>query len=272
MTKRSIKSDTIKFLLLRSGNKCAFPNCNHPIFNDDNLLIAQLCHIESVSSGGQRFNPLNSVKKNNSAENLLFLCYRHHKETDNTELYTVDKLQEIKNNHEKQFSEQMMLVNPNMIKQVEDEMIFYWNRIIQLQKDDETGMIIEIDTNSKFEEIICDIHSYLGFLINALGNLSNSNDNLYNEILEVLQSINYSKAKLESIPYYENPLINRDWELLNIGTFNAISVVKLRLKQLEIKHFEEVVKNNIENKEAKHQLENLKHELEKLVQINGFRD
>lgn len=272
MTKRTIKSDTIKFLLLRSGNRCAFPNCNHPIFNDDNLLIAQLCHIESVSPRGQRFNPFNSVEKNNNAENLLFMCYRHHKETDNTEIYTVKKLKEIKYNHEKQFSEQMMLVNLNMIKQVEDEMNFYWNRIIQLQKDDETGMMIGIDTNSKFEEIVCDINSYLDFLIDALGNLSNSNDNLYNEILVLLQSINYSKDKLESLPYYENPIINRDWELLNIGTFNAISVVKLRLKQLEIKHFEEVVKNSIENKEAKYRLENLKHELEKLVLTNGFRD
>lgn len=272
MTKRSIKSDTIKFLYLRSGNRCAFPNCNHPIFNDDNLLIAQLCHIEAVSPGGQRFNPLNSVEKNNNSENLLFLCYRHHKETDNTDLYTVEKLKEIKYNHEKQFSEQTMLVNPNMIKQVEDEMNFYWNRIIKLQNDDETGMMIEIDVNSKFEEIIYDINSYLDYLVDALGNLSNSNDNLYNEILELLQKINYSKEKLESISYYENPIINRDWETLNIGTFNAISVIKVRIKQLELKYLEEIVKNNIENKEAKYQLEIIKIELEKFIKTNSYRD
>jgi len=272
MTKRRIKSDTIKFLLLRSGNRCAFPNCNHPIFNDDNLLIAQLCHIEAVSSGGQRFNTLNSVERNNNAENLLFLCYRHHKETDNIDKYTVEKLKEIKYNHEKQFSEQTMLVNPNMIKQVEDEMNFYWNRIIQLKNDDETGMMIEIDTNSSFEEIIRDISSYLDYLIDALGNLSNSNDNLCNEILELLHNINYSKEKLESIPYYENPIINRNWELLNIGTFNAISVIKVRLKQLEVKQLEEIIKNNIENKDAKYLLENIKIELEKLLKTNGYRD
>ena len=272
MTKRTIKSDTIKFLLLRSGNRCAFPNCNHPIFNDDNLLIAQLCHIEAVSPGGQRFNPLNSLEKNNSAENLLFLCYRHHKETDNTDKYTVEKLKDIKHNHEEQFSEQSILVNPNMIKQVEDEMNFYWSKIIKLQNEDKTGMMIEIDISSKFEEIVLDINSYLDYLIDALCNLSNSNDNLYNDILKLLDKINYSKEKLESIPYYENPMINRNWELLNIGTFNAISVIKLRIKQLEVKHFEEVVKNNIQNKEAKYQLDNLKIELEKLLQTIGYRD
>lgn len=272
MTKRIIKSETIKLLLLRSGNQCAFPNCNHPIFNDNNILIAQLCHIESVSPGGQRFNPNNSQEKNNSYENLLFMCYRHHKETDDTINYTVDKLKEIKYNHEKKFSEHMMFVIPNMIKQVEDDMDFYWNKLIQLQKDDETGFMIEIDTTSKFEDIINDIISYLDYLTNTLGHLVNSNDNLYNEVLELLEKINYSKESLLSLPYYENPIINRDWELLNIGTYNAISVIKLRIKQLELKHFEEIVKNNIENKEAKYQLENLKKQLEDIAQTIGYRD
>lgn len=272
MTKRKIKSETIKLLLLRSGNQCAFPDCNHPIFNDSNLLVAQLCHIESVSPGGQRFNPTNSFEKNNSYENLIFMCYRHHKETDDIITYTVDRLKEIKYNHEKKFSENMMLVIPNMIKQVEDEMNFYWNKLIKLQNDDETGMMIEIDTTSKFEDIISDILSYLDYLIDALGNLVNSNDNLYNEVLELLEKFNYSKEKFETLPYYENPIINRNWELLNIGTYNAISVIKLRLKQLELKHFEEIVKNNIENKEAKYQLENLKKQLEDLIQTNGYRD
>jgi len=200
------------------------------------------------------------------------MCYRHHKETDDTIKYPVEKLKEIKDKHESRFSEKTMTVIPNMIKQIEIEMTYYWNKLIQLKKDDETGLMIEIDTTSKVEEIIEDINSYLDYLLEALGSLSNSNDNLYNEVLILFDKLNLSKEKLDTIPYYENPLINRDWELLNLGTFNAISVIKLRLKQLELKYTEKIVKYNIENTGAKHQLDTLKLQLEELVQQIGFRD
>ena len=79
---RKIKFETIKALLARSGNQCAFSNCVHPIFNDNNLFVSQLCHIEAISPEGPRYNPDATAEKVNSYSNLLFLCYRHHKETD----------------------------------------------------------------------------------------------------------------------------------------------------------------------------------------------
>jgi len=42
-------SETIKKLLLRSGNECAFPGCLEVLFNDDNKLIGECCHIEAAS-------------------------------------------------------------------------------------------------------------------------------------------------------------------------------------------------------------------------------
>lgn len=272
MTKRRIKAETVKMLLLRSGNQCAFPECIHPIFNDNNLLIAQLCHIESVSPGGQRYNPLNSIETNNSSDNLMFMCYQHHKETDDTTMYTVEKLKEIKRIHESQFKEQRMHIIPNMIKQIEDEMTYYWRRINQLRDEDSSGLMIEIDTTSGFEDIVNDVNSHLDYLFEALERIANSNDSLYDDVLVLFEKLNYQKERFEQIPYYENPLINRNWELLNLGTLNAVNVMRLRLKQLGLKYFEQVVINDVQNIDAKYKLESLKRDLEKIVQEIGYRD
>ena len=54
---RRIPIDNLKLLLARSGNQSAFHNCSHPLFDDNDLFIAQLCHKEAVSPLGQRHNP-----------------------------------------------------------------------------------------------------------------------------------------------------------------------------------------------------------------------
>ncbi len=272
MTKRVIKPEIIKLLLSKSGNNCAFPDCNHVLFNDDNLFVAQLCHIEGVSPGGQRHNTKNTIEQNNSFENLLFLCYRHHKETDNTTKYPVSRLKEIKNEHEKRFSEDSVNVIPTMILQIEDEMENYWSHISSIRQSDETGMMIELDANATYNDIIQDITSYLNYLLNIVQTLSFDNDNLYNEILELLDKLNIQTKKLKDLPYYENPIVSRNWEILNIGAFNSINVLKIRLKQLELKYYEENLKNNIQDVSKKLRLEKIKIELENLIQEIGYRD
>ncbi len=42
MTRKSIPNITLRFLYGKSGNKCAFPGCNEPIFEDNGLLTGKL--------------------------------------------------------------------------------------------------------------------------------------------------------------------------------------------------------------------------------------
>ncbi|SKB52562.1 hypothetical protein [Malaciobacter marinus] len=56
MARKSPNTEILKLLCVRSGNECAFPNCNHPIFNDNGLYIAQLCHMNAANIGGQRYD------------------------------------------------------------------------------------------------------------------------------------------------------------------------------------------------------------------------
>jgi hypothetical protein len=100
MSRLAIRKDILRNLSIRSKNKCAFPGCDHPILTPRGEYIAELCHIEAAEPGGPRYNPLRSDEDRRSYENLLFLCHRHHKETDDELRYSVTRLKEMKQAHE----------------------------------------------------------------------------------------------------------------------------------------------------------------------------
>lgn len=97
-------SETLRRLFLTSGNLCAYPGCAHLLMNEAGVFIAQLCHIEAAEKGGQRFNRLMSNEQRRAFENLLMLCHAHHKITDDVDEYPVERLKQIKADHEKRFS------------------------------------------------------------------------------------------------------------------------------------------------------------------------
>lgn len=71
---------------------------------DDGVLIGQLCHIEAAEPGGERFNPNMTNEERRSAANLVFMCYRHHTETNDVDRFTVVDLRKMKSDHEYRFS------------------------------------------------------------------------------------------------------------------------------------------------------------------------
>ena len=100
MARLSPKKDVLRDLAIRSRNQCAFPGCDHPLLDADAVYVAELCHIEAAEPGGERYNPNQSDEQRRKASNLLFLCHKHHKITDDVELYPVSRLQQIKREHE----------------------------------------------------------------------------------------------------------------------------------------------------------------------------
>lgn len=96
--------DTLRELFLKSGNLCAFPNCDHLMMNHDGEFIGQLCHIEAAEEGGERFNPAMNNEQRRAASNLMLMCYKHHVVTNNVKKYPVSKLQNMKREHEARFS------------------------------------------------------------------------------------------------------------------------------------------------------------------------
>lgn len=96
--------NTLRLLCAFSGNLCAFPGCNHLVFNINGDLIAELCHIEAALPEGERFNPNMTNEDRRSFNNLMFMCHEHHVVTDDINKYTVQVLQQMKAQHESTFS------------------------------------------------------------------------------------------------------------------------------------------------------------------------
>jgi len=94
-------ADTKRALFLLSMNQCAFPECKHNIIDINNQFIGEICHIEAANEGGERFNINQFNEERRHISNLILMCPIHHKITNNTNIYNVKKMIEIKLKHEK---------------------------------------------------------------------------------------------------------------------------------------------------------------------------
>lgn len=254
-------AETYKLLYVRSGNECAFPGCNHPIFNDNGLYIAQLCHIKAANEGGQRYDENQTDEQRRAPENLLFMCHRHHKETDS---FKEEKLLEIKLNHESQFTESGKQLSKEMLEQVSKESNYYWSRLKEKKIElDELKMKTDFNFNESalYNEILKGIDLIYNYCETC--SLSDSSETLENDLKCLFDKAGLDYSKIEKIPYYENPFVSRNWEYHNIGLPNLFSNLIMKLFQLRVKTFETLIKINPKNRELKLELEQYKKEFEK---------
>ena len=99
MAEPSLK--TIKRLFAMSGNVCAFPGCQVAIVEDSGTVTGEICHIKAKNSKGTRYDKKQTEHERNAFENLILLCRNHHKIVDdNSQIYDVSALLEIKSIHE----------------------------------------------------------------------------------------------------------------------------------------------------------------------------
>ena len=103
----SIPVSDQKILCTYSGNRCALPDCRRILVEgkteyDSASLLGFMAHIVGENPGSARYNTDIPIKEKNSYNNLLLLCGSCHKKIDDQEnTYTVEKLHEIKKEHEK---------------------------------------------------------------------------------------------------------------------------------------------------------------------------
>jgi len=80
---------------------CSFPDCRQDLARESSVLIGQLAHIVGRSKGGPRGAVQIPDELRDAAENLVLLCYPHHKEVDiNVEDWPEDRLRKLKLEHE----------------------------------------------------------------------------------------------------------------------------------------------------------------------------
>ncbi len=237
---RYIEPSTLKVLLARSGNQCAFPECQHPIFNEDNSFIAQLCHIEGISPAGQRHNPDKTDEETNSYENLLFLCYRHHIETNDVSKYPVSKLLEIKNAHEAKFREDPYKYDDKILDELIKETTLFWQKVEELHENHiAPDLKVPIDTNKKILDLIDEIN-------NDLAHLS--------EVNQIL---------MKSIK-------NSNFEDVCLSFPNLLCRISIAVSQLEIKYMEELLLKNGKDEKIIKKLDEAREHFKRTAQYAGL--
>src|SRR6266571_8070880 len=95
-----------RILSQRSGNRCAFPNCRRKLTAEDSppdraVILGEIAHIIAESPDGPRGDSPLSLTERNKYENLILLCNVHHQLIDDQpQTYTVERLQQMKQDHE----------------------------------------------------------------------------------------------------------------------------------------------------------------------------
>src|SRR6478609_9392593 len=97
------KIKTIKRLFALSGNQCAFPGCCSPIIMvSSGKVIGEVCHIKAQKPNAPRYDSAQNDSERHAFENLILLCPLHHTLIDSdADSYTIERLAQIKNEHEK---------------------------------------------------------------------------------------------------------------------------------------------------------------------------
>ncbi|GAA2996473.1 hypothetical protein GCM10010519_31800 [Streptomyces lactacystinicus] len=80
------------------------PECDSRIVDKHGNLIGQAAHIEAAEKGGERYNPDQDDEERRHYDNLVMLCYPCHVLTDDVIAYPVERLRQIKADHEARFA------------------------------------------------------------------------------------------------------------------------------------------------------------------------
>lgn len=95
--------ETIRELFGKCGNQCAFKDCKHEIIDADGTFVAEICHIEAAETNGPRFNPDQTNEQRRHVSNLMLMCHKHHKITDNIDEFPTPSLHAMKKKHEAKY-------------------------------------------------------------------------------------------------------------------------------------------------------------------------
>lgn len=238
MARKTININTLKHLFALSGNECAHPNCTHPIFNDEGLLVAQLCHIEAANEGGARYNKLQTDDERANFNNLLFLCYRHHKESD---FYSKEELVHIKESHESRFKDSSRNISNKMLEQIIYDIDSFWLKQTNKRFEYEDLKIFR-DFEAPIFSLFNELETHIQTLSNILESLSESD----NELIKYADLLNF-----RDICIYDNPFLSRNFETHSLLAPNTIQHTLLSFYQLRIKIIEILLKNEPQNLQLK---------------------
>ncbi len=242
--RNSISTKTLRLLYAHSGNCCAFEGCHLPIFEDDGTLTGECCHIESYSPDGPRYNEHQTDEERNGYENLMLMCSRHHKIIDsNPEQYPTERLKATKKAHEDRYTAQQLEASDIMLRQLQFESEKYWSALKLIDNTDDTGFKMELGEND-LNLLMKDIEGLYNGLQDSIDSITESSQRLQDDLKTECEKCGIDYNLFNKISYYDNSLINRDWETINLALPNHMTMLRTRYLQLCVNVLEKLVAYN----------------------------
>lgn len=132
---------TLKILFLKSGNECAFTDCNQELIDSEtDILMCDVCHIKDALPG-ERYEESMSEEERRHISNLMLFCKNHHEKTKRKKDYLAETLMEMKAAHEAKMSLRPYEVKKyhieNLIVEIHaklEQILYNSNRLIEENK------------------------------------------------------------------------------------------------------------------------------------------
>lgn len=262
----------MRALFSKSGNQCAFPRCRAQLIGKRDLLIAQVCHIEAASPDGPRFNTRMSDDERRSINNLMVLCYPHHREIDDDpKTFTIRALKGMKLAHEKRVK--AFRVRDEAINKIALEMERYWKEVEDAKRSHPAPeFAVPVDSTKDGLSLFQELRELIQGLRNLTDHLAGSDSRLRTEVPEFMRMLTETNQKYEDIPHHQNPFENRNWETHALGTMNFYTRIEISLEQLETKFLEHYLKLHPNDSKARRRLQAVKVALNKSAESAGLAD
>jgi len=276
MARLPIKTKTLKHLFALTGNRCAYPNCEHELFVED-VFVAQVCHIYPANKKWPRFDPKRTDEENRDFSNLLVLCYKHHKIVDNVDSpYSVSALQEIKKAHETRFKDSPVLLNHKKVENIQKQVETFWADILEVVEKGniDHGMARPIDAKASIWGLLENIEVLLGKLYGVVQETDEIFRQLDETVLPFLQQENFSPPENCPITMFElgYGFDRINWEMRVIGGGNFHGEANYLLKQLKLRVAEYQSLKSPDDKELYQLVLKFREELENAAKNEVYYD
>lgn len=129
----TIKNKSIKILWADAAGRCSYPGCGEKLTvgqagEQAPHTLGEMAHIKGNREGSNRYDINQTAEQRDHYENLILLCPTHHNlidKAENESIYTVDKLIEMKLDHENTITKRLAVEESPTIEKLKNMIAIY---------------------------------------------------------------------------------------------------------------------------------------------------
>ncbi len=131
---------------------------------------------------------------------------------------------------------------------------------------------ITINPNASILDNYKDLTDNINAIRMYLKEFHSSDEKCLEDLYDIFNRLNLPVERIDEIPYYNNPFINRNWESHNLGVNNTNSLINYSLLQLKINIYKLLLEKEPDNISLQSKLKSARKELEQFHKGNSFVD